>query len=43
VKEPKYGFTLTLPNHWKVVPLNGSDVKSLLNSATHDNPSLTAP
>jgi hypothetical protein len=41
VKEPKYGFTLTLPNHWKVVPLNGSDVKSLLNSATHDNPSLT--
>jgi hypothetical protein len=41
VKEPKYGFTFTLPNSWKPVPLNGSDIKSLLNSATHEDPALT--
>jgi hypothetical protein len=41
VKEPKYGFTMTLPNQWKTVPLNGGDIKSLLNSATDENPDLT--
>jgi hypothetical protein len=42
VKEPKYGFTFTLPTSWKTVPLNGGDIKSLLNSATHNDPSLSS-
>jgi hypothetical protein len=42
VKEPKYGFTLNLPTKWKPVPLNGSDIKSLLKSATKNDPSLTS-
>jgi hypothetical protein len=41
VKEPKYGFTFNLPNNWKTVPLNGSDIKSMLNTATHNDPALT--
>lgn len=40
VKEPKYGFSLTLPPKWTTIPINGSDITSLLNSATHDDPSL---
>ena len=40
IKEPQYGFSLTLPADWKQVPLNGSDVTALLNAATHDNPAL---
>jgi hypothetical protein len=40
VKESKYGFTLTLPAKWTTVPLNGSDISSLLKSATHDDPAL---
>jgi hypothetical protein len=42
VKEPKYGFTFTLPTNWRPVPLNGSDIKSLLNSATHDDPAMAS-
>ncbi|MGD0747730.1 MAG: hypothetical protein ABSB68_07960 [Acidimicrobiales bacterium] len=41
VKEPQYGFSLTLPADWKPVPLDGSDVTALLNAATHDDPALT--
>jgi hypothetical protein len=41
VKEPQYGFSFALPASWKQVPLNGTDVTSLLNAATHDDPSLT--
>jgi hypothetical protein len=41
VKIPQYGFSFRLPNGWKSVPLNGGDVKSLLNAATHDDPSLS--
>jgi hypothetical protein len=41
VKEPKYGFTMTLPTNWKSIPLKGGDIKKLLDSATHDDPSLT--
>ena len=41
VKEPKYGFTFALPTNWRTVPLNGSDIESLLNSATHNDPSLS--
>jgi hypothetical protein len=40
IKEPQYGFSFALPVNWKPVPLNGSDVTALLNSATHDNPTL---
>ena len=41
VREPKYGFTLRLPAQWNPIPLDGSDITSLLNTATHDDPSLT--
>lgn len=41
VKEPQYGFSLTLPVDWKQVPLNGNDVTALLNAETHDDPALT--
>jgi hypothetical protein len=41
VKEPQYGFSFRLPSGWKEVPLDGSDVKSLLSNATHDDPSLS--
>jgi hypothetical protein len=40
VKEPHYGFSFRLPISWKQVPLDGGDVKSLLNAATHDDPAL---
>jgi hypothetical protein len=40
VKEPQYGFSFNLPVNWKQVPLDGSDVTALLNSASHDDPSL---
>jgi hypothetical protein len=42
VKEPKYGFNFTLPTNWKTVPLNGGDIKSLLNSASHNDPSVAS-
>jgi hypothetical protein len=41
VKEPKYGFSLKLPARWTTIPLNGSDISSLLKSATHDDPALS--
>ena len=41
IKEPQYGFSLTLPVNWKQVPLNGNDVTALLNAETHDDPALT--
>ena len=41
MKEPKYGFSLRLPSKWTAIPLNGSDISSLLKSATHDDPSLS--
>jgi hypothetical protein len=41
VREQKYGFTLRLPAQWNPIPLDGSDITSLLNTATHDDPSLT--
>jgi hypothetical protein len=40
IKESHYGFSFALPASWKLVPLNGSDVTNLLNTATHDDPSL---
>jgi hypothetical protein len=40
IREPRYGFSFTLPVGWKQVPLNGSDVTALLNSAAHDDPTL---
>jgi hypothetical protein len=40
IKEPQYGFTFALPANWKQVPLDGSDITNLLNTATHDDPSL---
>lgn len=40
IKEPQYGFSLTLPSNWKQVPLDGSDVTALLNAETHDDPTL---
>jgi hypothetical protein len=40
IREPQYGFSFSLPANWKQVPLDGSDVTALLNSATHDDPSL---
>jgi hypothetical protein len=40
VKEPQYGFSFNLPVNWKQVPLDGSDVTALLNSASHDDPTL---
>jgi hypothetical protein len=41
IKNSQYGFSFSVPANWKQVPLNGSDVKALLNAATHDDPSLT--
>ena len=41
IRQPQYGFSFTLPSDWKQVPLNGSDVRALLNAATHDDPALT--
>jgi len=40
VSEHQYGFSFTLPANLKQVPLNGSDVTNLLNTATHDDPAL---
>jgi hypothetical protein len=40
VKQPQYGFSFTLPANWKQVPLDGTDVTALLNTATHDDPAL---
>ena len=40
LKEPQYGFSFQLPANWKQVPLDGSDVTALLNSASHDDPTL---
>jgi hypothetical protein len=40
IGEPRYGFSFTLPVGWTQVPLNGSDVTALLNSAAHDDPTL---
>jgi hypothetical protein len=40
VRVPQFGFSLTLPPSWTEIPLNGSDITSLLNSATHDDPTL---
>jgi hypothetical protein len=40
VKESQYGFSFNLPANWKQVPLDGSDVTALLNSASHDDPTL---
>jgi hypothetical protein len=42
VKESHYGFSFRLPNSWKQVPLDGGDVKSLLNAATHNDPALAS-
>ena len=42
VKEAQYGFSFTLPVNWKQVPLDGSDVTALLNTATHDDPALAS-
>ena len=42
IKEPRYGFSFTLPVGWKQVPLNGSDVTALLNSAADDDPTLAS-
>ena len=42
VNEGKYGFSFTLPVHWKQVPLNGSDVTALLNAAAHNDPTLAS-
>jgi hypothetical protein len=41
VKEPKYDFSMSLPAKWTTIPLDGSDITSLLNSATHDDPTLS--
>jgi hypothetical protein len=40
IREPQYGFSFNLPANWKQVPLDGSDVTALLNSAAHDEPTL---
>jgi hypothetical protein len=40
IREPRYGFSFTLPVGWEQVPLNGSDVAALLNSAAHNDPTL---
>jgi hypothetical protein len=40
IREPQYGFTFALPANWRQVPLDGSDITNLLNTATHDDPSL---
>jgi hypothetical protein len=40
ISSPQYGFSFRLPSDWKEVPLNGSDVTALLNSASHADPSL---
>ena len=40
IKEPQYGFSFALPANWKQVPLDGSDIANLLNTATHDDPAL---
>jgi hypothetical protein len=40
IREPQYGFSFALPANWKQVPLNGSDITDLLNTATHDDPAL---
>ena len=40
IKEPQYGFSFHLPANWKQVPLDGSDITALLNSASHDDPTL---
>ena len=41
IREPQYGFSFNLPANWKQVPLDGSDVTALLNTATHDDPTLS--
>jgi hypothetical protein len=41
IKEPQYGFSFTLPVNWKQVPLDGGDVTTLLNDASHNDPALT--
>jgi hypothetical protein len=40
IHEPKYGFSLKLPSQWNKLPLDGSDITSLLNTATHNDPTL---
>jgi hypothetical protein len=40
IREPQYGFSFALPANWKQVPLDGSDITSLLNTATHEDPTL---
>jgi len=40
IREPQYGFSFALPANWKQVPLDGSDITDLLNTATHDDPTL---
>jgi hypothetical protein len=40
IKDSRYGFSFALPASWKLVPLNGSDITNLLNTATHDDPAL---
>ena len=41
VTDPHDGFAFALPSNWKIVPLDGGDITSLLNAATHDDPALT--
>ena len=40
VSEAKLGFSFSLPNHWQPIPLNGSDIKGLLDLATKADSSL---
>lgn len=40
VTEPQYGFSLSLPTHWRRVPLTGSDLTALLQAMRKQYPSL---
>ncbi len=40
IKEPHDGFSFSIPNNWKQIPLDSGDVIALLKQATHDDPSL---
>ena len=40
VKDMRYGFSFTLPDHWQQIPLTGNDISGLLDLATKADPSM---
>jgi hypothetical protein len=42
VTEKQFGFSFSLPSHWRQVPLDGRDVGAILKQATKADPSLAS-